>query len=246
MCEILAGIFVIAKKDAMLHYLRAPVLIFGVLFPIFFFLAFSLGRQMPPHRLAPGMISMALFFTASSVGPLVTPWERRTRTYERLISAPLSLSQIVLGDVLAGLVFGAVLSLVPLLIARFLVGVEIVHPLVLLPALIFSATNYASLGVLLASPPTENPSQIMMLSNLVRLPLIFISGVFLPLAEMNVWTQRLSYISPLSYATDLIRYSFGERNYYPLWLDFIALVAFTLLFLLVAVKFHEKAKEKLL
>ncbi len=31
---------------------------------------------------------MALWFTASAVGPQVTPWERRAKTYERFISSP--------------------------------------------------------------------------------------------------------------------------------------------------------------
>ena len=37
------GALVIVKKNAMLYYLRPPVLIFGVLFPVFFFLAFKMG-----------------------------------------------------------------------------------------------------------------------------------------------------------------------------------------------------------
>ncbi len=77
------GTLVIVKKNAMLYYLRPPVLIFGVLFPVFFFLAFKMGRPIPPDQIVPGMVAMALWFTASSVGPLVTPWERRARTYER-------------------------------------------------------------------------------------------------------------------------------------------------------------------
>ena len=38
----LHGTLVIVKKNVMLYYLRPPVLIFGVLFPVFFFLAFHL------------------------------------------------------------------------------------------------------------------------------------------------------------------------------------------------------------
>jgi ABC-2 type transport system permease protein len=82
------------------------VLIFGVLFPVFFFLAFKMGRPVAAENVVPGMVAMALWFTASAVGPLVTPWERGAKTYERLISTPVSLRAILAGDVLSGFVFG--------------------------------------------------------------------------------------------------------------------------------------------
>ncbi|MCP3953941.1 MAG: DUF3445 domain-containing protein, partial [Desulfobacterales bacterium] len=43
-CRQWQGSLVILKKNARLYYLKPPVLIFGVLFPVFFFLAFKMGR----------------------------------------------------------------------------------------------------------------------------------------------------------------------------------------------------------
>jgi len=68
----LHGSLVILKKNARLFYLKPPVLIFGVLFPVFFFLAFKMGRPIAAENVVPGMVAMALWFTASAVGPLVT------------------------------------------------------------------------------------------------------------------------------------------------------------------------------
>ncbi len=98
----LHGSLVILKKNARLYYLKPPVLIFGVLFPVFFFLAFKMGRPIAAENVVPGMVAMALWFTASAVGPLVTPWERSAKTYERLISTPVSLQAILAGDVRRG------------------------------------------------------------------------------------------------------------------------------------------------
>ncbi len=242
----LRGVYVIAKKDAMIYYLKPPVFIFGVLFPIFFFLAFAIGREVTPERIVPGMLAMALFFTASAVGPLVTPWERRAKTYERLISSPVSSLSIILGDVLAGACFGAVLSLIPLTLGSGLTAATLVRPALLLPGIVLSALCFAALGALLAAPPTDNPSQVMMLSNLIRLPLIFISGVFLPLGEMPVWSRALVPLSPLSYCTDLVRTAFGATNYFPLFLDVLMLAAFTATFVLIALLFHHHARKKAL
>ena len=68
--------FMIAKKDAVINYLKPPVISFGSVFPLFFYLAFAAGRNVPAQSMVPGVIAIALFFTASAVGPLVTPWER--------------------------------------------------------------------------------------------------------------------------------------------------------------------------
>jgi ABC-2 type transport system permease protein len=100
------------------------------------------------------------------------------------------------------------------------------------------------LGVLLAAPAAEAPSQVMMLSNLVRLPLIFVSGVFVPLAEMPDWGQWLAPLSPLSYAADLIRAGFGERPHWPPVVDAIALAGFTATFLVLAYRFHLRTRDR--
>lgn len=242
----LHGVYIIAKKDAMLYYLTPQVGIFGVLFPVFFFLAFTIGRQVTVGMLVPGMLGMALLFTSSAVGPLVTPWERRSKTYERLISSPISSVSIILGDVAAGACFGAVVSLVTLVIGTALTGAALTRPVLLLPGVVLSALCFASLGTLLAAPPTRNPSQVMMLSNLVRLPLIFVSGVFVPVAEMPRWSRLVVPLSPLSYCTDLVRTAFGQSNYFPLWLDVLMLTGFTLVFVVVALRFHHAARAKAL
>ncbi len=70
----------IAKKDIRIYYNRGPVIIFGILFPAFLFMAFAWGRQVPAESLVPGLIGMALFFTSSATTPAVFPFETRTRT----------------------------------------------------------------------------------------------------------------------------------------------------------------------
>ncbi|HRH88461.1 MAG TPA: hypothetical protein PLO41_16570, partial [Rubrivivax sp.] len=89
----------IAKKNARVYYLKGPVVTFGIVFPAFFYLAFAAGHDAPAALMAPGIAAMALFFTASAVGPLVTPWERQARTFERLVVSPASLPAILAGDV---------------------------------------------------------------------------------------------------------------------------------------------------
>lgn len=234
--------YVIARKDAVIYYLKPPVISFGIIFPLFFYLAFAAGRNVPAQSMVPGIVAMALFFTASAVGPLITPWERQARTFERLVTSPASLWAILIGDAAAGALFGIVLSLVPLTIGCVFAGATIAAPVSLCAGIILGATAFSALGVLMAARATDTPSEIMMLSNLVRLPLIFISGVFIPLSEMPAWGQRLAPLSPLSYAADLIRVGMGGASYFSLVLDVAALLVFSCGLLLLAHILHRRSQ----
>jgi ABC-2 type transport system permease protein len=114
----------------------------------------------------------------------------------------------------------------------------------LFAGIVLGAVSFASLGVLLAAPPASTPSNIMLLSNLVRLPLLFVSGIFLPIAEMPGWARSIAPVSPLSYAGDLIRSGFGQTPYFPLWLSPLALIAFTGALAWGACAFHRRWRAK--
>ncbi len=240
----LHGTFVVLRKNILLYYLKPPVLIFGVLFPVFFFLAFKMGRPIAAENIVPGMVAMALWFTASSVGPLVTPWERRAKTYERLIATPLSLQAIIAGDIFSGMIYGTCLSVVPIVLGLIFTDAAVDNLLFLVMGIILGAVSFSSLGVLLAAPRASSPSNIMLLSNLVRLPLLFVSGIFLPISQMPSWARWFAPISPLSYAGDLIRASFGQAGYFPLWLSPLMLVIFTAVLMWGAYKFHRRWRAK--
>ncbi|MGQ9546858.1 MAG: hypothetical protein ACUVTR_06880 [Dehalococcoidia bacterium] len=118
----------IARKDMRIYYAKGPVVIFGVLFPVFLFLAFSIGRHLSIDFMIPGLLGMVLFFTATAVSPVVAPWEAQARTLERLMSCPVSIETIIIGDILASFVFGLAISLVPIILGLVL-GVTISTPL---------------------------------------------------------------------------------------------------------------------
>ncbi len=236
--------WVVAKKNALIYYLKPPVFTVGIIFPVFFYLAFAAGHEAPAEAMVPGIMTMALFFTASAVGPMVTPWERQARTYERLVTSPASLTAILTGDVLAGMGFGALLSLAPLALALAATPAHVASPAALALGILLGALAFASLGVLLAAPAAESPSQVMMLSNLVRLPLIFVSGVFVPHAAMPAWGRWLSPLSPLSYCADLVRIGFGGEAYWTPAVDAAALVGFAVVLLGLANWLHRRTRAR--
>ncbi len=189
------------------------MIIFGILCPAFLFIAFAWGRNVPVESLLPGLIGMSLFFTCSATTPAVLPFETRTRTLERLLVAPVTIAMLIAGDVLGALIFGLALSLVPVVLGIAATGASLHHPLLLAGAIVLSGFSFAVLGSLFSAPATDNPSAVMTISNLARLPLVFISGVFVPVADLPAWARPIALLSPLTYTTELIRNAFGQRAF---------------------------------
>ena len=233
----------IVKKDLRVYYAKGPVVIFGVLMPAFLFLAFFIGRQMPVSSLIPGLLGMAVFFTATAVSPVVAPWETQARTLERLASCPVAVWTILLGDMLASVIFGIVISLVPILVG-LIAGASIHHPFVLAARVVLAALCFSSLALIFSFPPTSSPATIMMLSSLVKFPLVFISGVFMPVKGLPAWAKIIASLSPLTYFTEIARYCIGGTSHYPLSVSFLLLLMFTILFWTAAVILHKRTLPK--
>jgi len=226
-----------------IFYFKGPVVIFGVLFPVFLFLSFIIGRHMTIDFMIPGLLGMILFFTATSISPVVVPWEAQARTLERLMSCPVRIEAIILGDILASFVFGTAISLVPIIIGLTL-GITVSGPVLFALGVILAALCFASLGNVFSIPPSNTPATINMIAAAVRFPVIFISGIFIPLEQLPGWGQAIAYISPLTYFTDIARSSIQGQSHLPVVVDFLALLGFTALFLAVAMKMHQKTMPK--
>ena len=234
----------IAKKDIRIYYIKGPVLIFGVFMPLFLFFAFLMGSRQVAHSfLIAGLISMSLFFTSTAVSPAIFPWEGQAKTLERLASCPVSVGAIVFGDMIASALFGIGITIITVIIGLAL-GLSLVHGILLAAAILLAACCFSAIGMLLSVPPTNVPSNIMMLSSLIKFPLIFISGIFIPLEQMPAWGLVLSMISPLTYFMDLVRYAFTDIHYFPVWVDIAALIMFTLVFTVGTMYLHKKTMPR--
>jgi len=235
--------FYIAKKDLRIYYSKGPVVIFGILMPAFLLLAFSIDRHLSMAFLMPGMLGITLFFTSTAVSPVIAPWETQARTLERLASCPVAVWTILLGDALASFFFGVAISVIPVVVGLG-AGVSIAHPFILALGIILASFCFSSLALIFSYPATSSPATIMMLSSLVKFPLVFISGIFISLDELPAWGKVIASVSPLTYFTDLARYCVKETNQYSAYIDLLILLTFTVIFLVVAVKLHERSLPK--
>jgi ABC-2 type transport system permease protein len=227
------GAWAIAKKDLEIYYVKPNIYMSGILFPLFMLLAFAVGRAAPIVSLVPGLIAITALFSASSIEPVSVPIERRTKTFDRLLSAPISMFSIVLGESISGFIFSGSICLLLFIAGLLLYQPTLIPTIILIFGIALSCFTFASFGTVFAAYPTENVGEVMSLLNLIRLPLIFISGVFIPLESMPSWGQTVAIISPLTYASDILRYGFEGATHFGPLTDVFMLILFAIAFQLL-------------
>jgi ABC-2 type transport system permease protein len=235
----------IAAKDLRTYYFNPPMLMFGLIMPVLLFFSFSMrrGAELSPQMGVMNLTSMILFFTASTAGPVILILERRTRTLDRLMTAPLSMSCLLFGKMLVGMVFAVGVALVPLIIGLAVFQIKIQNPVLLAGAIVLSAMSFSALGVWFGSFPARSVGTVMMPSTLLRWPLLFVSGIFIPLNRMPVWARTISRISPLTYAHDAITHAINGSGVQPAALDMLILPVFLIIFLFLAVRLYRRVRR---
>lgn len=235
--------FYISMNYFRIYYNKPPVLIQGVLFPVMLFFAFTVGRIIKPIYMVSGLMTMVLFLTSTSIGPVIFPWETMRKTLERLMTCPISIKTILLGSVWSSFIYGFMFSFVPLLLGFFFLSVPLTLGIFLVLIGMFTgALSFSSFSLILSTPPTDTPGNTMILTVLIKFPLIFISPLFVPISS-----SPLTFVSPLSYFIDIINVGLGEASAFGafgLLIDFTVLIAFGLGFLFLSFFIHQKTLQK--
>ena len=224
--EELRGVYYILLKDLKAYYFKPPNISWGILFPLVLALAFSLRNPSGLTELAPGLIAMAAVFGTTSMEAIVITFERRTGALERLLMAPISLRSILLGKILGGAVFGAMISGVMTVISIFVFKIRIQSPIWFSISLALTLLTLSSLGSLVAVSVKE-VFEAQTLSNYFRFPMIFLCGVFIPVETMPLPLQAIAYLLPLTYSVDALKNTIlGTTNLPELMLDTFILCGF--------------------
>lgn len=175
----------------------------------------------------PGILGMTLLFTSVFSGVSVI-WDREFGFLKEIMVAPVSRPSIVIGKAL-GSGTSALIQGTILLPLSFLVGVHL-SPLsfvILLPTMVLISIGLVSVGLLMASLMTSMEGFNFIMS-LVIMPMFFTSGALFPLTSAPSWLRGFSYINPLTYGVDVLRWaSFsGADSILPIYIEFLILVLF--------------------
>jgi len=156
--------------------------------------------------LVPGLIGFLLMLTAVLSTALSVVREKERGTMEQLRVAPLRTWELILGKTIPYLGISLVATLIILLAARALFGVEIRGPhLDLLVAVLLYLFGALGFGLLIST--IANTQAFAFQAGLIAsmLPAILLSGFIFQIRIMPVWLQVVTYLVPARYFLVILR-----------------------------------------
>ncbi len=220
----------ILKKDMKNYYLKPPNISWGIIFP-FAWMLMMFVKTKSAFDIAdvfPGIVAMSILFGTTSMLAVTITFERKARSFERLLIAPISLKLLVFAKTTGAILFGIFNSLVPVLLSVFYFNATVESWFVLFLAIILLSVVSTLLGLFIAVSAKE-VFEAQTYSNFFRFPMIFLCGLFIPINALPVLIQPLSYILPVTYGVDVLHFAISGNHHFPVGLSFILLLFFSIL-----------------
>lgn len=225
----------ILRKDMRTYYLKPPNISWGLIFPLawtgMFFIR-SGGGVDDILLLLPGVVALSILFGTTSMLAITVTFEKKGRSFERLLLAPVPLELLMLAKTSGAVLFGMANACVPVIMAAFLVDLSAIAwgPFAVVVFLIAVVSTF--LGLLIAVAVSE-VFEAQTFSNFFRFPMIFLCGLFFPIEDLPLLLQPLAWLLPLTYGADALRGAVQGNNGLPLALDLAILCGYCIgLFLL--------------
>ncbi len=218
----------ILLKDVRTYYLKPPNISWGMIFPLawtgMFFIRAGHGLDSIPDLL-PGVMTISILFGTTSMLAVTITFEKRQRSFDRLLLAPIPLELLMLAKTSGAILFGVANAFVPVVIASFLADLSGVAWALVMPAIILIAIVSTFLGLFIAVSVSQ-AFEAQTFSNFFRFPMIFLCGLFIPIATLPVFIRPLSYVLPVTYGADILHGAVHGGNVMSFTLNFLILGAF--------------------
>lgn len=218
----------ILVKDMRSYYLKPPNISWGLIFPFAWtgmFLIRSGGSVNDILALLPGVMAISILFGTTSMLAVTITFEKKGRSFERLLLAPIPLEILMIAKTAGAVAFGIANAFVPVVMAVFLVDLSGVAWSVLVPTVVLIALSSTFVGLFVAVAVSE-VFEAQTFSNFLRFPMIFLCGLFFPLEKLPWVIRPLSYGLPLTYGVDAMRGAIMGDRLMPLAVDLPILAAF--------------------
>lgn len=225
-------IFILWERQLKRYYRSRSRMLGSIAQPLLFLLALGFGfgsvfQQAGQGNyfqfLTPGIVSMAILFTAVFTGIEII-WDRQFGFLKETLVAPVSRLEIMIGRTLGGATVASLQGIVVMVIALFIGFVP--QSLIMIPvAFVFMfliATLFAAIGTAIASL-LEDMQGFQLIMNFIVMPLFFLSGALFPLAGLPQVMDIISKGDLLSYGVDGIRAALVGTSYFGFAIDFAVL-----------------------
>jgi len=155
--------------------------------------------------LAAGMVCSSTMMSASFES-MYSGFSRMhvQKTWDAIMNAPLTLDDILLGELTWAASKSLLSGMAVLLVATVLGLVPSFMALWLIPVIVLTGLAFAALGLVMTA---VSPSYdfFMYYFTLAITPMMLVCGVFFPLAQLPYWLQALAQVLPLTHAVAMAR-----------------------------------------
>ncbi len=170
----------------------------------------------------PGVLAMSVLFTAIFSAASIV-WDREFGFLREMLVAPVSRAALVIGKCLGGATVATLQGIVILILAGFAhVPYNPVLFLTLIGELLLLSFTLTAFGVMMAAR-IKQIQAFMALTQMLVMPLFFLSGALYPLTGLPAWLSVLTRFDPLTYIVDPMRRAvFNHLNLNPLAVHVLA------------------------
>lgn len=175
--------------------------------------------------IVPGLIMLSLLTQSISNAAFGIYFPKFTGTIYELLSAPVSMLEVVLGYVGAAATKALVLGLIILGTATFFVDLHIQHPFVMLMFLVLTAVSFSLFGFIIGIW-ADNFEKLQMIPLLVVTPLVFLGGTFYSVSMLSPVWQMVTLFNPVFYLVSGLRWSFYGQSDVSVWISIGIIVFF--------------------
>jgi ABC-2 type transport system permease protein len=218
----------ILVKDMRTYYLKPPNISWGLIFPLAWTGMFFIKSQSGLggiRALLPGVVAVSILFGTTSMLAVTVTFEKKNRSFERLLLAPIPLEVLMLAKTSGAILMGTANAFVPVILAVFLTDLSHVAWTVFVPAVLLIAVASTFLGLFIAVAVSE-VFEAQTFSNFFRFPMMFLCGLFFPIDRLPVVLKPLSFILPLTYGADVLHGAVHGGHLMPYSVDLAVLCAF--------------------
>lgn len=157
--------------------------------------------------IVPGLIMLTLLNESISNASFGIYLPRFTGTIYELLSAPVSVVEVLIGYVGAAATKSVILGTIMLITARLFVPFEILHPLWMVAFLILISITFSLFGFVLGVW-ANGFEKLQIVPMLIVTPLTFLGGTFYSIEMLPPFWQTVTLFNPVVYLVNGFRWAF--------------------------------------
>lgn len=160
--------------------------------------------------IVPGLVMLSLLSQSLANASFGIYFPKFTGTIYEVLSAPVSMTEIVAGYVGAAATKSLMLGIIMLITASFFVPLEIKHPFIMLFFLVLTCISFSLFGFIIGIW-ADNFEKLQLIPLLIITPLVFLGGSFYSVDMLPPFWQTVTLFNPVLYLISGFRWSFYEN-----------------------------------